>query len=101
MFIGVGRYELFIPESTSLKDKRRIVRAVTQNVSNKLHVSIAEIDHLDKWQRAGIGVSCVAGSIGHCHKVLQEVEKVISRAAIVGAEISDRETTVVSLEDIT
>lgn len=101
MFIGVGRYELFIPASTSLKDKRRVLRAITQNVSNKLHVSIAEVDHQDKWQRAGLGVTCVAGSLGHCRRVLQEVEKVISYAAIDGAEISDRQTTVVSLDDIT
>lgn len=100
MFIGVGRYEIFIPASTSLKDKRQVVRSVTQNVSNKLHVSVAEVDHLDKWQRAAIGVTCVAGSIGHCRKVLQEVEKVISRAALDGAEISDRQMTVVALDDI-
>lgn len=100
MFIGVGRYELFIPASTSLKDKRQVLRSVTQQVQNKLHVAVAEVDYQDKWQRAALGVTCVAESIGHCRKMLQETEKVISRAALVGAEISDRQTTVVSLEDV-
>src|SRR3990170_1863292 len=100
MFIGVGRYEIFIPDSRSLKDKRQVVRSVTQNLHNKLHISVAEVDYQDKWQRAAVGVSCVAESIGHCRKMLQEAEKVISRAVIGGAEISGRETTVVSLEDV-
>jgi hypothetical protein len=100
MFIGVGRYELFLPASTSLKDKRQVLRSVTQSVQNKLHLSVAEVDFQDKWQRAALGVTCVAGSMGHCSKVLQEVEKVISRAALDGAEISDRVTTIVSLEDL-
>jgi len=100
MFIGVGRYELFIPASTSLKDKRQILRPITQSVQNRLRLSVAEVDFQDKWQRAAIGVACVAESIGHCRKMLQEAEKVISRAAIDGAEISDRRSTVIALEDV-
>jgi uncharacterized protein YlxP (DUF503 family) len=101
MFIGVGRYELFIPASTSLKDKRQVLRSVTQTVQKRFNVAIAEVDYQDKWQRAAVGVSCVAESIGHCRKVLQEVEKAIGRASIDGAEIIDRTIEFVSLEDIT
>ena len=101
MFIGVGRYELFIPASTSLKDKRQVLRSVTQSVQKRFNVAIAEVDYQNKWQRAAIGVSCVAESIGHCRKVLQEVEKAIGRAAIDGAEIADRSIEVRSWEDLT
>lgn len=101
MFIGVGRYELFIPASRSLKDKRQVLRSVTQTVQKRFNVAIAEVDFQDKWQRAALGVSCVAESIGHCRKMLQEVEKVIGRAAIDGAEITDRTIEFVTLDDIT
>ena len=101
MFIGVGRYELFIPASRSLKDKRQVLRSVTQTVQKRFNVAIAEVDFQDKWQRAALGVSCVAESIGHCRKTLQEVEKVIGRAAIDGAEITDRTIEFVTLDDIT
>ena len=101
MFIGVGRYELFIPASRSLKDKRQVLRSVTQTVQKRFNVAIAEVDYQDKWQRAALGVSCVAESIGHCRKMLQEVEKVIGRAAIDGAEITDRTIEFVTLDDIT
>lgn len=100
MFIGVGRYELFIPASRSLKDKRQVLRSVTQTVQKRFNVAIAEVDFQDKWQRAALGVSCVADSIGHCRKMLQEVEKVIGRAAIDGAEITDRTIEFVTLDDI-
>lgn len=101
MFIGVGRYELFLPASTSLKDKRQVLRSVSHTVQRKLNVSIAEVDYQDLWQRAAFGVSCVSGSVSQCAKVLQEVEKTIARTAIDGAEIVDRHTTIVSLEDVT
>ena len=100
MFIGVGRFELFIPASGSLKDKRHVLRSVKQLVSNKFNVSIAEVEFQDLWQRAALGVACVAESAGHCRKVLQEVEKAIGRSAIDGAEIVDRHLDVVALEDL-
>ncbi len=100
MFIGVGRYDLFIPASSSLKDKRQVLRSVTQTVQKRFNVAIAEVDFQDKWQRAALGVSCVAESIGHCQKVLQEVEKAIERAIIGGAEITDRTIEFVTLDDL-
>jgi uncharacterized protein YlxP (DUF503 family) len=100
MFIGIGRFEIFIPASGSLKDKRQVLRAVTSTVRNKLNVSIAEVDYQDLWQRAAFGVTCVSESIGHCQKMLQEVEKSISRSVSDGAEIVDRSLVVVSEDDL-
>lgn len=100
MFIGVARYEIFIGASGSLKDKRRVLRAVTMSVQKKFNVAIAEVDHQEKWQRAAVGVSCVAESVSHCRKVLQEVEKQIGRAAIDGGEIIDRHVEVVAMDDL-
>jgi uncharacterized protein YlxP (DUF503 family) len=100
MFVGIARYELFIPASESLKDKRQVLRSVTAAVRNKFTVAIAEVDHQDLWQRAALGVSCVSSTTGQCRQVLQEVEKTIARAAIDGAEIIDRELEIVALEDL-
>jgi uncharacterized protein len=100
MFIAVGRFELFIPDSRSLKDKRQVLRSVIQTTGNKFNVSIAEVEYQDLWQRAAIGVSCVAESIGHCRKVLQEAEKLMAKTAIGGAEIVDRSIHVVALDDL-
>jgi uncharacterized protein len=100
MFIAVGRFEFFIPDSRSLKDKRQVLRSVIQTTGNKFNVSIAEVEYQDLWQRAAVGVSCVAESISHCKKVLQEVEKLMAKTAIGGAEIVDRTIHVVALDDL-
>ena len=100
MFIGVGRYELFIPSSRSLKDKRQVVRSVTQTVRKKFNVAVAEVDHQDLWQRTALGVSCLAESVSHCQRVLAEVERTIARTAIGSGEIVDREIEIVSMEDL-
>ena len=100
MFIGIGRYDIFIAHSGSLKDKRQILRAVTMSVQKKFNVAIAEVDFQDKWQRAAFGVSCVAESAGHCRNVLNEVEIQIGRAAADGGELVDRHVEIIALEDL-
>jgi uncharacterized protein len=99
MYIGVARFDLFIPSSSSLKDKRQVVRSVSAAVRNKFNVAVAEVDHQDLWQRTALGVSCVSESAGQCNKVLQEVEKVVGRSVIGRAEVIDRTVDVVDMED--
>lgn len=100
MFIGVARFELFIPTSESLKDKRRHLRPVIDTVSKKFNVGIAEVAFNDLWQRAALGVTCASGTPRQCAKVLGEVEKVIGRFALEGTEIIDRRIEIRSLEDM-
>jgi uncharacterized protein YlxP (DUF503 family) len=100
MFIGVGRFEILIPASVSLKDKRQVLRSVLSSIRHRFNVSIAEVDHQELWQRSAVGVSCVAESMTHCRKVMQEVEKAVGRAVVGGAEIVDRSIEYVALEDL-
>jgi uncharacterized protein len=100
MFIGVGRLEIFIPASVSLKDKRHVLRGVLGSVRAKFNVSIAEVEYQDLWQRSAFGVSCVSSSVAQCRRVLSEVEKAIGRAAADGAEITESSMNVVALDDL-
>jgi uncharacterized protein len=100
VFIGVGRFELFIPASLSLKDKRRVVKSVTATVRTKFNVAVAEVDHQETWQRAAVGVSCIAESMAHCRKVLQEVERSIARQMIGNGELLDTSVEIVSMDDL-
>jgi uncharacterized protein YlxP (DUF503 family) len=36
---------------------------------------VAEVDHQDQWQRAGVGVAAVASSPPHVADILDEVER--------------------------
>ena len=79
MFIAVGRFEFFIPDSRSLKDKRQVLRSVIKTTGNKFNISIAEVEYQDLWQRAAVGVSCVAESIGHCDDATTSVGRLRCR----------------------
>ncbi len=68
MLIGACQFELFLPESHSLKSKRMIVQSLKTRIRNKFNVSVAEVGHEDKWQRACVGVALVANE----HKVIDK-----------------------------
>ncbi len=81
MHAAALRFELWIPDSRSLKSKRAAVRPIVDGLRHKLRVSVAEVDHQDTWQRAALGVAAVAESDGHLREVLATVERFVDRAA--------------------
>ena len=60
MTVGSCKIELRIPESRSLKAKRRIVKSLRDRVRSRFNIGIAEVDRLDDWQRATLGVTAVS-----------------------------------------
>jgi len=71
-FVGIYSFELFLPESHSLKEKRMVVRSVKANLQNRVGCSIAEVDHHDVWQRARLTLSCAARAAGEAERLLDE-----------------------------
>jgi uncharacterized protein len=67
-----------LPESTSLKDKRRVVSSLKTRLRAKFRVSCAEVDLLDSLAFAEIGLALVSNSreFGESvmHKALAVVE---------------------------
>jgi hypothetical protein len=51
-----------MPESTSLKDKRRVVSSIKRRLQIKFRVSCAEVDLLDSLSFAEIGAAIVSNS---------------------------------------
>jgi len=60
MVVGVCTIGLLLAENHDLKGKRRVLRSVKDRVRNTFNVSIAEVDDLDSWHRATLGVACVS-----------------------------------------
>ena len=57
----VGRCEidLFIENSHSLKEKRRIIKSLKERLKNQFNVAVCEYGDMSLWQRSQIGiVSC-------------------------------------------
>lgn len=91
MLVAVERFDLRIPACGSLKEKRHVVKTLTNAIRAKFNVSVAEVDHHDLWQRTTIAVGAVAAGSYHARRVLHEVEKLIERWAQV--EIIEAELT--------
>lgn len=64
--------ELHIYEATSLKEKRHVVRSTLDVLRNKFNLSAAEVDHLDEWQQATLGFSCVGNDKQHVNGILNK-----------------------------
>ena len=52
----------FIPMAASLKDKRSVLKRMTDRVKNQYNVSIGEIDHQNLWQRTTLSIVATASS---------------------------------------
>ena len=73
MHIGVLTLYLGIPQADSLKDKRSVVKSLTAHLRQKFNVSVAEVDDLDVWRRATVGVVVVSNDAKFTNQVLNKV----------------------------
>jgi uncharacterized protein YlxP (DUF503 family) len=79
MVVGLLSVELFLPGARSLKDKRMVLRRVKDRLA-KFNVAVAEVEHQDLWQRAGLAVVTVSTAEDHAERELSaavdEIERV-------------------------
>lgn len=97
MLVALCTFDLRIPASGSLKEKRHVVRSLTAGLRSKFNVAVAEVEHQNLWQRAGVAVSAVAAHGYHLRKVMHEVERFVSRQPFV--EIIDSRLTLHGQDD--
>jgi len=77
MVVGVCTIDLHLPGVGSLKGKRQILLSLKERIQGKFNVSIAEVDGNDLWQRAVLGIACVANDGRYATKVLDSVLNMI------------------------
>lgn len=73
MIIGVLTIDILIPASTSLKEKRVILNHIRDRVRSKFNVSVAEVDFMEKWQRANLAIAVVTAQKGFAEEVLNKI----------------------------
>jgi uncharacterized protein YlxP (DUF503 family) len=69
--------DLHLPHAHSLKEKRAVIKPIVEGCQRRFRVAAAEVDHQDRWQRAGLGVAAVSATAGHVVDVLDEVERFV------------------------
>ena len=85
-----------MPENSSLKGKRRVLKSITTRVRNKFNVSVAEVDDQNLWQRVTLGICCVSNNNRYTNEVLSKVVDLIVDGRF-DAEIIDYEIEILSV----
>ncbi len=77
MLIGVLEVELYLPECTSLKEKRYVLKSIKGKLRSKFNISIAEADQHELWQRAKLMVLTLSNDGAMVNSVLSKVVNAI------------------------
>ena len=78
MVVALLSLELHVAASRSLKDKRMVLRSVKDRL-RKHNVAVAELEHQDLWQRAGLGIVTIAATESLAERELEAVVDDIER----------------------
>jgi hypothetical protein len=57
----------------SLKDKRQVIRSLIDRLRHHFNVAVAETEHQDVWDRAGIAIAVVSSDRGVVQRLLDEL----------------------------
>jgi uncharacterized protein len=74
-YVGILSVELHFPENGSLKGKRKYLKSARAQLHERFGAAVAEVDHHELWQRAGLTVACAARG----HRDLQELLDAVER----------------------
>lgn len=69
--------DLHLPQSSSLKDKRAVVKTITEGARRRYQVAAAETDHQDQRQRTGLAFAAVSSSATHATEVVDGLERFV------------------------
>jgi uncharacterized protein YlxP (DUF503 family) len=90
MLIAAALLELALPGATSLKDKRRVVRAVKDRLRTRFNVAVSEIADHDDWSSICLGFVSVGTDPRHLRermaKAIRMVES-LGLAEVVGDDV--------------
>ena len=93
MVVLVGEIQLHLPESSSLKDKRQVIKSLKERIRSRFNVSVAEVDFTELWQRSTVGIAVVSSAMDHAEEVMSKVVDFVEgdgRAQVLDVLIEDR-----------
>ena len=92
MVIGAARVELHVHGSQSLKQKRGVVRAISQRLRNRFNVAVAEVGGQGTWQLATLGICTVSNDSQSARRRLEKAIDFIEDLHL--AEVIDQEVEI-------
>ena len=96
-FVCVLQIELHFPENGSLKGKRRELSSLKAQLQRRFGASVAETEHHELWQRAGLTAALVGRDAGLLKERAADVERYVWGMFPDGASV---ESQLISSEDL-
>ena len=72
--VGVLKIDFHISESSSLKEKRSVLRHIRDKIRANFNVSISEVDNHDKWKLATFAVASVSNDKRYIDATLNKIK---------------------------
>ena len=91
MVVLVQTWDLHIEGCQSLKERRAVLQPLKAAL-RRLNLAVAEVEHQDRWQRAGLAAAAVGGERRVAEEILREADRVIEAAD--GVRVIDTEMRV-------
>lgn len=95
MIVGAAAVEIHVHGSQSLKQKRGVVRSISQRVRNRFKLSVAEVGGQDTWQRAVLGLAAAGSDPVRIRAVLEQAARFIEEMHL--AEVLHVDVEIVEL----
>ncbi|HVR33141.1 MAG TPA: DUF503 domain-containing protein [Acidimicrobiia bacterium] len=84
MHAAAMRIECHIPDSGSLKDKRKVLRPFIEGLRRLASLSVSEVAHHDSWQRTAVGVAIVAPDAVALEQLIERVRRYVDEQLELG-----------------
>lgn len=73
MIVGLLNISLLLNNSFNLKDKRRILNSIKDQLRSKFNISISVVDDNAKYNYSQLGVACVSSNVHFTGELLNRV----------------------------
>lgn len=80
-------WDLHLEGCHSLKEKRAVLQSLKAELRRSLNVAVAEVEHQDKWQRAGLACATVGSDRRVAEETLRAADRLVE--ATGGVRIMD------------
>jgi hypothetical protein len=81
VYVGIAKLTLVVAHSTSLKDKRMVIRRVKDRVRDRIGVVVNEVGAQDDRQRAELGCAVASGDRVKALELVDQVVRIAQSAS--------------------
>ena len=81
MYVESAKMTFYVPQATSLKDKRQVCRSIIDKARQRFNASVAEVDTQDIHQTLTIGIAVISSEAAHAQRSLDEIVRFVEERA--------------------